>query len=330
MLDRVTMNGVRPLDSLEPYFSPQCIAETSAFTVERLRRDPPTVVSIDNVADYYWQGTAQSTWRLARDFPSLAPAWQHAWFEYRAPAYCLSERGREPWDTTISGTHIAVEVASFEPENLFAHLGERIRPWFETVRDESRWAQMALLYIEFGKGLINLVAVTAWTLDHEGRAVSKAGTYPFFMAFGEPAMASQEANERLRFLADYSWSFIYPALLAMSFLNCRNVEIINNQPHEKLVKATLKRHQIRPVSFKTLRIDPVKKILENQGQASQHGIQKALHICRGHFKDFRQSEKGLFGRSKGLYWWGMHLRGSLAHGAAHKEYEMPAPEAGKN
>jgi len=44
------------------------------------------------------------------------------------------------------------------------------------------------------------------------------------------------------------------------------------------------------------------------------------HICRGHFKDFR--EKGLFGRYKGVYWWSPHVRGDERFGTVEKEYDV--------
>ena len=55
------------------------------------------------------------------------------------------------------------------------------------------------------------------------------------------------------------------------------------------------------------------------------GAKKALHICRGHVKDFRRSEKGLFGKYRDLYWWESHVRGTAKAGMVYSDYEVKSP-----
>ena len=55
------------------------------------------------------------------------------------------------------------------------------------------------------------------------------------------------------------------------------------------------------------------------------GAKKALHICRGHFKDFRKSENGLFGKHKDLYWWESQVRGNAKEGVVFSDYEVKSP-----
>jgi hypothetical protein len=69
-----------------------------------------------------------------------------------------------------------------------------------------------------------------------------------------------------------------------------------------------------------LNIHPIKKILEIEGQSQKTGLKMALHICRGHFKDF--TERGLFGKYHGLYWWDAHARGNAKEGIALKDYRV--------
>ena len=59
---------------------------------------------------------------------------------------------------------------------------------------------------------------------------------------------------------------------------------------------------------------------ENDGRSAL--TPKALHICRGHFKDF--SNHGLFGKYRGTYWWPMHTRGSSDNGLVVKDYRVLA------
>src|SRR5579875_2779438 len=52
----------------------------------------------DNVADYYYRGTDQEYWRIATDFPNLAPPFECCFIECRAPQSIVSrEFGTKPW-----------------------------------------------------------------------------------------------------------------------------------------------------------------------------------------------------------------------------------------
>jgi hypothetical protein len=65
----------------------------------------------------------------------------------------------------------------------------------------------------------------------------------------------------------------------------------------------------------------MKKILHYEGHSNKTGLTKAIHICRGHFKDFSKGS-GLFGKFKGMYWWESQVRGNFAAGVALKDYEI--------
>jgi hypothetical protein len=53
-------------------------------------------------------------------------------------------------------------------------------------------------------------------------------------------------------------------------------------------------------------------------------LKHALHICRGHFKDYREGS-GLFDKFRGMYWWDMHTRGSSKLGEIRKDYDVKPP-----
>jgi len=70
-----------------------------------------------------------------------------------------------------------------------------------------------------------------------------------------------------------------------------------------------------------LEIEPMKKVLKSEGNIDEVGLQRALHICRGHFKDYSNG-KGLFGKHKGLYWWDSTVRGTESEGKIIKDYNI--------
>ena len=68
----------------------------------------------------------------------------------------------------------------------------------------------------------------------------------------------------------------------------------------------------------------MKKVLREEGKSEETGLKHALHICRGHFKDYRDG-KGLFGRYKDIYWWESQVRGNGEHGVVLKDYNVNEP-----
>lgn len=117
------------------------------------------------------------------------------------------------------------------------------------------------------------------------------------------------------------------ALLTISFMHCKNVVQRVVAPPPRLSKRHKERHGRLLFSYRVLEIEPMKQVLRAEGRSEEVGLAKALHICRGHFKDYR--ERGLFGRNKGLYWWDQHVRGSIEAGVAAKDYEVKAPSDDK-
>jgi hypothetical protein len=114
--------------------------------------------------------------------------------------------------------------------------------------------------------------------------------------------------------------FFYPYFLALSFMHCKNVELQDVPNDPSFVRRFTKWNKRPPVQYKELNIVPMQKVL--RGVAAQHGtgMHQAMHICRGHFKDYR--ERGLFGKFKGIFWWDQTIRGSEDEGVIHKSYSV--------
>jgi hypothetical protein len=109
---------------------------------------------------------------------------------------------------------------------------------------------------------------------------------------------------------------------ANTFIHCKNVTVEKREPNEKLAKKQLKKHGIPRLSYHVLVIEPMRKVLRDEGHLGQgEKMSRALHICRGHFKDYRDGA-GLFGRYKDIYWWEMSIRGDKKEGIAVKDYKV--------
>jgi hypothetical protein len=114
---------------------------------------------------------------------------------------------------------------------------------------------------------------------------------------------------------------LYFVGMAISFSHCKNVTLHREVPPEKLQKARVKRKKTPMVAYHILEIAPMTKTLREEGKVDRHGIAKAFHICRGHFKDFSNGA-GLYGKHHGLYWWEAHTRGRKERGTVNKTYTI--------
>jgi hypothetical protein len=116
------------------------------------------------------------------------------------------------------------------------------------------------------------------------------------------------------------------ALATLSFMNCKNVEVIDNPPSRQQRRAAEREHKPIPVSYKTLCIHPFGKPRHVMRHANGEVIPGvSLHICRGHFKDFREGPGlGKF-HSHGIWWWSPQVRGTQERGRVVKDYAVDLP-----
>jgi hypothetical protein len=127
----------------------------------------------------------------------------------------------------------------------------------------------------------------------------------------EPSMRTQ--------FAGLGNAMLFPMWLALSFLHCKNVTLAREDPcHSR--KPPKKGETCRRLHYHVLNIKPMQEVLRRDGQSHTTGLKHALHICRGHFKDYRQ--RGLFGKYQGLFWWDAHVRGKSDTGVVVKDYHV--------
>jgi hypothetical protein len=128
---------------------------------------------------------------------------------------------------------------------------------------------------------------------------------------------------------DFPDNLIMIFFLATMLANCKNVVTSSEPVPPKLVKARKRKDRIAVERWYTLRIEPMQKKIRHTGieggdlpSADNHlTYERAWHICRGHFKEFKP-ERPLFGRVTGRFWWPSMVRGSKEKGIVHKDYEL--------
>lgn len=142
-----------------------------------------------------------------------------------------------------------------------------------------------------------------------------------------------ERNARFEFAEADEWirkttiELIAISLFAISLMHCKNVELIDGEASKaerRAAKLFERRKGVPAAKWKVLNIEPMRRVLREEGQIETSGLVNALHICRGHFKDYRNG-KGLFGKHKDVYWWDQQLRGDETAGLVIKDYNVRSP-----
>ena len=113
------------------------------------------------------------------------------------------------------------------------------------------------------------------------------------------------------------------ALAAVQFMNCRNVEILENPPTRQQRRQAERENRPPAVTYKTLVIHPMgqkRRVVRQADGTAVPGV--SLHIVRGHLKRYTEG-KGL-GRAHvhGVWWWSPNVRGNREKGRVEKDYSI--------
>jgi hypothetical protein len=263
-------------------------------------------LDIQKAADLYWH-SEQQQWDVTTDFPNIAPPWKEVIMRWRNPGHMNK------------GTHVeicphgAVNQLVHLRSDRFADLGsrdgqfaQRNYPW---IRDDD-WFCVASSYMKFTHGISH--EQYTYVVDQTGRLLPLDGDR---MLTIWPEVIADLAQAH-----GLEWLWSHTLFLALSLCHCKNVTVEPVVIPPKL-KAKAEKRGLPKVSYSVIEIEPMRRTLKAEGGLDEHGsVQKALHICRGHFKDYR--ERPLFGKYAGIYWWDAHVRGSANNGVAVRDYRI--------
>lgn len=124
------------------------------------------------------------------------------------------------------------------------------------------------------------------------------------------------------------WMTFAITMMTISFCHCRNVVLPAISPPKTLSIKHQKRHGRPLVKYHEVVIQPIRRLLDSEGNKQTEGLQRALHICRGHFKTYQA--RGLFGKLAGTYWWPSHARGNPSAGIRVTDYRSLSPMCQNN
>ena len=268
--------------------------EAMAARLHPMIMDPDLPVVLNDNVNRYYSESDQEYYDAKDDFPNLAPPWPAAWFEHKLSHHLYS---KEKGHTDIGALGLGKDACM----GVLMHglTREQFSAGSEGLPDNVKWVLWFELYIDYGirghyptgpNGSIFLA------IDEHGALVDR----PWMQGF-----ASIENTELMKSLMVW----LNPTLLTISFLHCKNVRVDDNRMPEPLAKKHRARYGVSPAAYKTLVIEPLRQILRTEGRSGELGLAKAMHICRGHFRDYREG-RGLFGKYHGQFWIPSIVRGS--------------------
>jgi hypothetical protein len=300
--------------------------EIGVYIADRSQIEP---VNITNAANWYYENP-QDGWDLRDDFPAVVPPFPIMWMEYRLPKY-KNVKGvfkKLPPEIETLGCLSAVATINEGCEQqaiIDDFIGEQLG--IKESLNYSTDIQKARL-----DGNRNALAA--------GRQAKWAVFWRFFIAthqrVSQPLMraAYVEANgqmitENIDLLTirpftpdmtEYLAPYMDPFHFANSLMHAKNVSLEADPLPAAVTKRRAKEGK-PAITFKVLQINPIRRQAAKEHSAGETGAKRAMHIVRGHFKDYRESA-GLFGKLKGLYWWDMHVAGDKANGQVIKDYTI--------
>lgn len=267
--------------------------ESKASLFEQIKSS--TVFRVDNVCDYIAK-TLTPQEPFERTFPCLRPSFTSMWFEWTNKDF--AHYGNAADKVTKVGV-LALSASGFE--------GAEMASKAATPYHQDCVAVTLLIVMEIFGNRAFMGTYGFMQVDNAGKM--RDG----FVTFGATDI---EFNEM-------AVTFFAVPMMTMCFLNCKNVAVVDSSPSAALQKAFIRRHGRPMLKFKTLEIEPMKRVLSSEGKIETNGLKKALHICRGHFATY--DEKPLFGKVKGTFWVPQHVKGSATQGTIVKDYSVKAP-----
>jgi hypothetical protein len=291
------------------------------------KHEHDTIVDITNVAHYAFNLPNDDLGNM----PSQAIPWPSVWLEYSCPTQYMYNGKILPFTpkTLNSISKIGFDCRSFEIDPAFVEEVTRNDHVLDLIPYEAqkhiprlkrhdftstpRFMDVTIIsgYNKIVDRIVHL-GIQFRYLDESGTEVGDTKR----LAFGS---GLEGLSQKLA--VGYLGTLLFPLSFALVFMHCKNVSFQIHEVPKKVARKRIEKGKNPGVSYKTLVIEPMKKVLKHDGKIEHTGIKKALHITRGHFATYSE-DKPLFGKHKGTFWKPMHTRGSLSSGKIEKTYRV--------
>jgi hypothetical protein len=255
---------------------------------------------VDNIADYIHESFLPEVdgamdFDVPNEIPNIAPLAETMWFEMHG----------DLWDRESNNQSGCLFVVIHD-----AKVDERDK----TVPENARWIVLTTVFVSEGDVFFSANACHGLVVGFDGKPLD-------VRALKSPFLSEIEYREIQHDTEQRNMSpCLFTALFAICFCHCKNITV-EAEKISRQVRRAAERAKEPVLTFKTINIHPVKKVMTEEGHVESQGLKRALHICRAHFAHYTE-EHPLFGKYTGTFYKPMHVRGSLKKGMVIKDYNV--------
>lgn len=255
-------------------------------------------MDVTNVADYYYHHDKEY-WKIGEDFPCCRPPFDTLWVEYRYPNTMYS---KEVGLTNTSVADLGVTAYAgffisnkyeFTPSGNVNRLGYEGLIIKKDSTDRGQWSvHGGIWYVDRSTGKASKFAEPTglrFDLDEHGNVGN------FFM----PSYMGKDVDE----MASRAY-LVHPILMAFSFANCKNIEIVQVKPPERLNRRRIERGKVPLSTYSIVNVLPFGKIYSRQTRTVSSGEGISVAIRRGGYAKYgpEYGRGKLFGKYSGMFW----------------------------
>jgi len=305
------------------------------FMADFFDREKPVVFRVDNVCEYMEAKKNEWDWN---DFPNVAPAYRSMWMEWQ-----LKNENRQTIGVLISSaecrtTQEAADALRQLKLTVLMKFGlkdtddvaKSLLEMADVPPEQLKWILHMTTFVRFNmEKLIVFVGNTFLLVKENGESFAS----PEMNGKGVMSHPSAWIVEMLKGRAEqghqsaiaYAHSLAGVPCMSLSFLHARGIKEQAAPPiPDALQRARVRRGRLPLFRHHTLVLDVPKRIIRDGNQGNEDLTPQALHLVRGHFKNF--NEKPLFGKHKGIWFWHPTVKGNRSAGEITKDYEIRVPK----
>lgn len=272
---------------------------------------------------------------------NMAPVFDKYWFEYDVPQEIIQTENFGEIDLVTPGIErVGFLVETYEMDQMTSALDLFNSMERKNLNDHDRekmnnvkWVSEIVMIFKIKKLGIQPIVRYKYLIDESGNILNLSNCTTILV---ENRFRSDRPSF-IEILRSQDWSvediarfteiiFARPALFANSLLHCKNIRQVEHVFDKKEDRESRKRtHKKKEALTKyyILDIEPIKsktKGMADQVETDEEKLQRACHICRGHFRDY--IDKGLFGKYYGTFYIPWHVRGNKQNGEVEKDYRI--------
>lgn len=206
------------------------------------------------------------------DYTCITSPFPKAWFEVdlkTTPEIGLRSCGWIVESTKIPKETTEKDLIEFTKQVVRKNSATlNVRTDFSLQGKVAGYFQYSRLYLEFPNTFLLMPLIEFYFLDVKGQMIKS--THHGFVEEDAPGSLL---------------TFCHYVYMGLQLFHCKNVHIDSGE--SKRPAFAYPKKQKKPfVKYKTLVVEPFRKILESEGDIQTNGLKKAMHLCRGHFRTY--------------------------------------------